>query len=243
VALAESPWEYAVYDQANMYGRWPRTQEGYRFATDTFGAHSQSAAHGVAYTATGYQDPARLGMPIDPVLKSQTYASPLSFIGSTRRLIAWATKAGQRSPAMAVLAWVMAISAMLVAWAFILFWYTIIFGLFGVFVIPYRLIRRSSRKNLHVQRTTLATQQAMYQQQAAMIHQLTQVPPNNRQGPPTVPPPLNAGPSVLQPQAHLSPSQMASGRHGPMVTCQYCGTTASGVMCPSCRRRMQPTNR
>jgi hypothetical protein len=29
-------------------------------------------------------------------------------------------------------------------------------------------------------------------------------------------------------------------RTGPIVTCQHCGTKARGVMCPACRRRMQP---
>lgn len=29
-------------------------------------------------------------------------------------------------------------------------------------------------------------------------------------------------------------------RTGPVVQCQHCGTRARGVMCPSCRRRMQP---
>lgn len=32
----------------------------------------------------------------------------------------------------------------------------------------------------------------------------------------------------------------SSIRSGPTVTCQHCGTSARGVMCPSCRRRMQP---
>ena len=176
LVLAQSEYEYAVYDQQHTYGRWPKTEEGYRFATETYSAHAQSLAHGVAYTATGYQDPARLGLPTDPAIKSQTYSAPFSLIGSARRIGGWAAKTGQRSPGYSVLAWVLASIAILVAWAFVLVWYSIIFGLFGIFVIPYRLIRRSQRKSLHVQRTTLATQQAMYQQMTTMQQQMQQPP-------------------------------------------------------------------
>ena len=66
--LASSEDEYAVYDDRRTYGRWPKTDEGYRFASETYSVHAQSLAHGVAYVATGYQDPARLGLPTDPVL-------------------------------------------------------------------------------------------------------------------------------------------------------------------------------
>lgn len=34
-----------------------------------------------------------------------------------------------------------------------------------------------------------------------------------------------------------------STRSGPIVQCQHCGTRARGVMCPSCRRRMQPRSK
>lgn len=198
LVLAQSEQEFAVYDQKNNFGRWPRTEEGYRFASETYRAHSQSLAHGVAYSATGYRDPAAVGLPTDPVIKSKSYSSPLSFVGSTRRLGGWAAKTSKRSPSIGALAWVVAALAMLVAWWFILIWYFIIFGLFGVFVIPYRLVRRSSRKSLHVQQTTLATQQAMYQQMAMMQHQMQQPAPQVPTGyPPAVTapgtPPLGSG--------------------------------------------------
>ncbi|MHB8245858.1 MAG: hypothetical protein ACYDGN_10990 [Acidimicrobiales bacterium] len=188
VVFAESPSEYAVYDEQRTYGRWPRTSDGYQFAGETYAAHAQSLAHGMAYAITGYQDPARIGLPTEPVLKSQTYAAPLSFVGSTRRLIAWAAKTSERSPVYAGAAWIVAIGTMMFAWAFILCWYAAIFGLFGVFVIPFRLMRRSSRKSLHVQRATLATQQAIYQQQlAAMQQQIGPLqiyqPPSGQSGP------------------------------------------------------------
>ena len=76
-----------------------------------------------------------------------------------------------------------------------------IFGLFGLLMIPWRLIRRSQRKNLHVQQTSLATQQAMLQQMATQQQQIQRqqqghfppppgqiVPPN---APPAIPPPTS----------------------------------------------------
>jgi hypothetical protein len=188
LVLAQSDQEYAVYDQNKWFGQWPLTEQGYRFAVNTYEAHRQSLAHGVAYTASGYQDPARLGLPTDPVVKSQSYSAPLSFIGSTRRIVAWATKLAQRSPTWAILGWTLAIVGMLSAWAFILCWYVVIFGFFGILVIPYRLVRRSQRKNLHMQRTALATQQGLYQQLAAAQQQTAR-------GQPAPPPP----PAIGQP--------------------------------------------
>lgn len=37
-----------------------------------------------------------------------------------------------------------------------------------------------------------------------------------------------------------SSGRRGSSRCGPVVTCQYCDSQARGVMCPHCRRRMQP---
>ncbi len=56
LVLARSEREYALYDRKNNFGRWPLTDEGYRFATRTYEAHSQSLAHGISYTAAGYRD-------------------------------------------------------------------------------------------------------------------------------------------------------------------------------------------
>jgi len=199
VALSQSEQEYAVYNESSFLGTWPLTSEGYRYAVQTYEAYQQSPAHGVAYTATGYQDPERLALPTDPVLKSKSYASPMSYVGSTRRIVAWASKLAKRSPAFAILGWSAAVMAMLFMWSFLLFWYFIVFGLFGILMIPWRLIRRSQRKNLHVQQTSLATQQAMLQQMAAQQQQLQrqqqgQFPPPSGQivppsAPPQIPPP------------------------------------------------------
>ena len=80
LVLGESSQEYAVYDGAAVFGRWPKSAQGLAFAKESFGAHSQSLAHGMAYAATGYQDPTRLGLPTTPIIKSQTYASPMSYV-------------------------------------------------------------------------------------------------------------------------------------------------------------------
>jgi hypothetical protein len=195
LALGSSANEYAVYDQDRTYGRWPNTPEGYQMASEAYGAHAQSLAHGVAYAATGYQDPARLGLPTNPVVKSKTYAAPLSFVGSTRRIVGWTKGALSRNPSLRVLLWIVTVLALLVMWAFVTLWYFVVFGLFGIFMIPYRLVRRSQRKSLHVQQTTLATQQAMLQQMTMMQQQA----PTHSQYVATPPASLPNPPSPLPP--------------------------------------------
>jgi hypothetical protein len=169
LVLGQSAAEYAVYNRQYTFGRWPRTDEGYQLAVQTYDAHRQSLAHGIAFTAAGYQDPERLGLPTEPAIVSITYAAPLSYVGSTRRILTWATKAARRTPSLAALTWVGSIVALVAVWIFLVFWYALIFGIFGIFVIPYRLIRRSQRKSVHVQRTSLATQQAMLQQMSEQL--------------------------------------------------------------------------
>jgi hypothetical protein len=203
LALSQSDKEYAVYNQNSFLGTWPLTEEGYKYAVQTYEAHQQSPAHGVAYTATGYQDPERLGLPTEAVLKSKTYASPMSYVGSTRRIVGWSSKLAKRSPAYAVLGWTAGILALLFMWVFLLFWYFVVFGLFGILMIPWRLIRRSQRKNLHVQQTSLATQQAMLQQMAVQQQQIqrqqqgqyTPPPPAGQIPPPSTPPAIPPPPS------------------------------------------------
>lgn len=192
LVLGRSSHEFCVYDANTVFGRWPLSAEGERCARETYEAHRQSLAHGIAYSASGYQDPARLGLPVDPVLKSQTYASPMSYIGSTRRILAWAKKAAVRNAGVKVLVWIVAVSALLLMWTFLVIWYFVVFGLFGVFVFPFRMIRRSQRKSQHVQQQSLATQQAMYQQmvsmQQASMRQPPAFPPAQPPGTPQLPP-------------------------------------------------------
>jgi Flp pilus assembly protein TadB len=73
----------------------------------------------------------------------------MSFVGSTRRLTTWARRYGWW-------AWPLAITAMIVMWAFLLFWYLIVFGLFGIITVPLRLHRRGQRKSQAVQEAQLA---------------------------------------------------------------------------------------
>jgi uncharacterized protein (DUF58 family) len=99
------------------------------------------------------------------VIKKQTYSSAMSYIGSTRRTVAWAKRVGARSTALAVAAWTFGLLFLVFMYAFLLAWYLVVFGLFGVFVFPFRLIRRGQRKSQHLQAAQLATMQAMLQQQ------------------------------------------------------------------------------
>jgi cyanate permease len=57
--------------------------------------------------------------------------------------------------------WTAVALGLIIVWALLVCWYVVIFGLFGIFTFPYRLIRRSQRKSQHVQRAQLATMQAM----------------------------------------------------------------------------------
>jgi hypothetical protein len=50
-------------------------------------------------------------------------------------------------------------------YAVIAVWYFVIFFVFGLFMIPFRLLRRGQRKQEHLQREQLATMQALLLQQ------------------------------------------------------------------------------
>ena len=103
--------------------------------------------------------------PTLPKIQKKSYASPMSYVGISRRMIAFARR-NSNPPAKGVVAWTIGIAAMLIMWSVITMWYVLIFGVFGLLVIPFRLIRRSQRKSLHVQQQQLATMQAMAAQQA-----------------------------------------------------------------------------
>jgi hypothetical protein len=97
--------------------------------------------------------------------------------------------------------WTAAALALIIMWSVLAVWYFIIFFLFGIFVIPCRLMRRSQRKNLHVQTTALATQQAMFQQMTAQQQTSVRQQGSNRPtSVPTLPPsaPL-ANPQISPP--------------------------------------------
>ena len=72
-------------------------------------------------------------------------SSPFSFSGSAARI--WKiTRADNQ-----LLKWLLLIPLALLliigAWTFVVCWYFVMYVLFGILFIPYRLIRRSSRKN------------------------------------------------------------------------------------------------
>lgn len=78
-------------------------------------------------------------------LKSEkvVISSPLSFSGSAKRI--WKIT-DVDNPAMKMLLSLVAAALILFAWIFVAFWYVLIYVVFGILFIPYRLMRRSSRK-------------------------------------------------------------------------------------------------
>ena len=79
---------------------------------------------------------------------SKTYAAPLSFIGAFRRLKAWAAGSPAR---MLAFPWILA-----GWWVAVLAWYLLLYNPVTIWVFaPFRLIRRSQRKSLHVQEQML----------------------------------------------------------------------------------------
>jgi hypothetical protein len=97
-------------------------------------------------------------VPQTPIVSKQTYASPMSFVGSTRRILRWTDR--DRATWSQIAVWTAVALGLVLVWALLLNWYFVIFVVFGIFVIPYRLIRRSQRKSAHLQRVQLATMQA-----------------------------------------------------------------------------------
>lgn len=78
-------------------------------------------------------------------LKSEkiVISSPLSFIGSAKRI--WKIT-DVDNPLVKALLGLIAAVFILFAWVFVAFWYVLIYVVFGILFIPYRLLRRSSRK-------------------------------------------------------------------------------------------------
>lgn len=69
-------------------------------------------------------------------------ASPLSFIGSAKRI--W--RITETGGILKVIAIPAAIVIIMFTWVIISIWYIIIYIVFGILFIPYRLLRRSGRK-------------------------------------------------------------------------------------------------
>jgi hypothetical protein len=108
-------------------------------------------------------------IPDTPMMKKQTYASPMSYVGSARRIKAWTHGWSLSFPLAPVVAWGVLVIGISMAWMFITGWYLFTLVFFWWFVFPFRFFRRSQRKQEALQRTQLATMQAMMiQQQQAL---------------------------------------------------------------------------
>ena len=109
-------------------------------------------------------------IPEAPALPKRTYASPMSYVGSGRRTTAWIRKVGNSSPIAAGLAWTAGVLWLTLMWVVILPAYLFVtLVIFGWFMIPFRLIRRSGRKQQHLQEAQLATMQQMMVAQQQQI--------------------------------------------------------------------------
>jgi len=70
-------------------------------------------------------------------------SAPTSFSGSTARI--WKMTDSDNTALKWLLLVPVALCLIFMAWSLVAIWYFIIFGLFGIFVIPFRLLTRSGR--------------------------------------------------------------------------------------------------
>jgi hypothetical protein len=110
-------------------------------------------------------------LPQAPILAKQTYASPMSYVGITRRTTAWVRRVGTSNPAAAAAAWFAALIFLGGMYSVLVLWYFVTVVIFGWLLVPFRIIRRSHRRQEHLQRQQLATMQAMLVQQQMVLHQ------------------------------------------------------------------------
>lgn len=71
-------------------------------------------------------------------------SAPTSFSGSAARI--WKMTDSDNTALKWLLLVPIALCLIFMAWSLVAVWYFIIFGLFGIFVIPFRLLTRSGRK-------------------------------------------------------------------------------------------------
>ena len=69
--------------------------------------------------------------------------APFSYVGSTKRTLRWFKYHQAKATWLLMLEYIGLVLWLLVAWAFVTAWYLV----FGLWLVPYRLIRRSARKN------------------------------------------------------------------------------------------------
>jgi hypothetical protein len=100
----------------------------------------------------------------DQPMKKRSYASPLSYMGSARRLWASTDSWRRHNLATKILAWVLYPVMVYFAWVLVTGWYLLLLP-FLVVLIPFRLVRRNQRRQEH---RLEAMQAMMIQQQAAL---------------------------------------------------------------------------
>jgi hypothetical protein len=89
-----------------------------------------------------FTEPQDQPVPVTPLLSERVIvAAPFSFTGSAQRIWLWTQPSRQGWPQVGMVT--LAVLAIACAWTFILYWYLI----FGLLVVPYRLIRRGQRKD------------------------------------------------------------------------------------------------
>ena len=126
----------------------------------------------IARNTGGTPSPARSLMPEAPAgggapgaIKLGTASSTMSFVGSARRVSAWAqSRAGTEQP-KAALVWTAAVLGIALMWSLVAMWYVVVWGLFGIILLPFRILTRGGRRREALQRAQLATTQAMLVQQ------------------------------------------------------------------------------
>jgi hypothetical protein len=69
--------------------------------------------------------------------------APFSYVGSTKRTLRWFKHHHAKATWLLILEYIGLVLWLTLAWTFITGWY----ALFGLLLVPYRLIRRSARKN------------------------------------------------------------------------------------------------
>jgi Flp pilus assembly protein TadB len=111
-------------------------------------------------------------MPEQPIMKKQTYSAVMSYAGSSRRLWAWTHGWGSKNLPLSVLAWSTFTVALAVTWAIVTVWYAFTILIFWWLLFPFRLMRRSQRKQEAYQKQQLATMQAMLVNQQRALNDM-----------------------------------------------------------------------
>ena len=94
-----------------------------------------------------------------PILDKRSYSSPMSFVGATSRL--WRLTDTEHTWTKITMATLLIFLIYPFVYTALAGWYVLIFGVFGVFVIPWRLQRRAERRADHINEAQLAALQGM----------------------------------------------------------------------------------